>query len=131
MTVDAARLVAEVLARRLGLATENGQATDAGSPIGAALALALLEQQQGGVDAPPDAAAIVRSVAAMAGACPACLGQLDTCGACHGEGRPGYAAPDPDALVRWITPPLARMGLCVGRPRARTVNDTQPGGTTT
>lgn len=128
MTTDAARLVAEVLARRLGVTAESFESKLADSPIGAAMALGLLDSAPPA--APADAAAIVRSVARMVGACPACLGLHAACAACQGDGAPGSRAPDAESLVKWIAPALDRVGLCVGRPRARPWTDTQGGGTT-
>lgn len=128
MTAEAARLVAEVLARRLGVEAESLQSGIAGSPIGAAVALSLLESAPAA--APVDRAAIVRSVARMAGACPDCLGLDAACAACRGDGAPGSRMPDADALVRWMAPALDRVGLCVGRPRPRPPTDTQGGGNT-
>jgi len=41
----------------------------------------------------------------LVGACPHCLGQVDECEHCHGEGGPGYRQPDAD-LMRWIRPAI-------------------------
>lgn len=126
MTAETARLVADVLARRLGIEAEELQATLSDNPLGAAVALSMLEPAR---QAPPcDPAGIIRLVAAMVGACPVCLGEGESCSECHGVGKPGTRAADAAALIRWIALPLHQAGLCVGRPRRTPpANDHQGG----
>lgn len=125
MTSEAARLVAGVLARRLGIESDELVATLGDNPLGAAMALSLMEQTG---SARPDPALTVRAVARMVGGCPLCLGEDGACDECNGAGQPGFRTPDTEALVRWITPPLRRMGLCVGRPHHRPSDDNPRGG---
>lgn len=128
VTTEAARLVAEVLARRLGVGAESIPPRLTDTPVGAAMALSFLDS------APPaarvDAAEIVQLVARMTGACPVCLGLDAACGDCQGRRGPGARVPDADVLVKWIAPALDRVGLCVGRPKPRPPTDTQGGGPT-
>jgi len=116
MTTETARLVANVLARRLGIEAEELHATLTDNPLGAALALSMLEPARQAHETDP--AAVVRFVAAMVGACPVCLGEEESCGDCHGVGKPGTRASNPEALIRWVALPLHQAGLCVGRPRS-------------
>ena len=110
MTTTAARRVAEMLAERLGLEVGEVESTIAADPFTAAFALSLIGQPP-----PPErgAAATVRFVASLVGACPICLGEDDECAECGGRGRPGCREPAGEALVVWIARPLRRMGLCV------------------
>jgi hypothetical protein len=128
MTSEAARLVAGVLARRLGIEASELEPTLGDSPIGAAMALSLLESPRAA--AAVDAAALLRGVASRVGACPACLGEVEECSECNGRGGPGSRAADTGALVMWIARPLHQVGLCVGRPRRMPAADNLPGGYT-
>jgi hypothetical protein len=49
------------------------------------------------------------TVAAALGACPSCWGGDSSCGACHGRGGAGYAAPDLDLFARWVVPATERV----------------------
>lgn len=125
MTTDAARLVAGLLARRLGLESDDVLATLGDNPLRAAMALSLIERSPA---AGPEPADVLRVVASMVGGCPLCLGENAECDECRGAGRPGYRMPDGTALVRWVSPALRRMGLCVGRPHVTSLDDNPPGG---
>ena len=120
MTTDAARAIAGALAGRFGVEPEQMEATLGQDPLSAMLALSMMQPSaQEDASGGSDAAAIVRFVASMVGACPLCLGEHAECADCHGHGAPGSRAPNETALVSWISPPLRRLGLCVGRPRRR------------
>jgi hypothetical protein len=125
MTAPAAKRVAEVLAQQLGLEAGDVESTIAADPITAAFALSLMAQ-------PPSedrgAAATVRFVASLVGACPLCLGEDDGCPECGGRGTPGCREPAGEALIVWIARPLRRMGLCVGRLRERAATHDHEGG---
>lgn len=47
--------------------------------------------------------------AAAIGACPICFGDDPVCEECAGSGRPGSAAPDPDAWRQFVAPALKRV----------------------
>jgi hypothetical protein len=126
MTTDAARTIAGALAERLGVEPEQLEATFADNPLAAALALGAMQQEQREEDADP--AALVRFVASMVGACPLCLGENPACAECGGRGSPGSSAPNEIALVAWISRPLRRLGLCVGRPRPAAAGYNHGGG---
>ena len=128
MTSEAARLVAGVLARRLGIEASELEPTLGESPLGAAMAIALMEPPR--TAAVIDPAALVRSIASRVGACPTCLGEVEGCTECSGMGGPGSRAADTGSLVMWIARPLHEAGLCVGRPRRTSAADNQPGGYT-
>jgi hypothetical protein len=96
MTAETTRMIAGLLAPRLGV--EPAQLEE------------MLADN-------PDPAAIVRFVAALVGGCDVCLGEHPTCPECGGKGTPGFHPPDAAALVAWISPALRRLGLCIGRPR--------------
>ncbi len=57
--------------------------------------------------------AMVRYLALVFGACPACWGQNRLCARCHGNGRPGSAQPVEEALLDWVRPALRKLGLRV------------------
>ena len=125
MTTETARLVAGVLARRLGIEAEELSATLTDNPLGAAVALSMLEPAR---QAPAtDPVRIVSLVATMVGACPCCLGEEQACGECRGVGKPGTRPANADALIRWIALPLHQAGLCVGRPRSTPAANNQGG----
>lgn len=126
MTAETARTIAGVLAERLGVEPEHMEATLTGDPLAAALALSMM-QRPSKEDA-CDRAAIVRFVASLVGACPICLGENPGCLDCGGSGTPGSRAPNETALLAWISRPLRRLGLCVGRPRQAVYNDNYGGG---
>jgi len=126
MTTETAQLVAGVLARRLGIQAEELQATLTDNPLGAAVALSMLDPARQAPQSDP--ASIIRLVASMVGACPACLGEEEICGECHGVGKPGTRAADAEALIRWIALPLHQAGLCVGRPRRTPAANDHQGG---
>jgi hypothetical protein len=119
MTEQAQRMVAEVLAQRLGIQCEEMPEVG-GDPIMLAVALSLMKRfpsdrrdnEADRIRNNPDAVRI-RRVAATVGACPRCLGDDASCVECAGQGKPGYRAANPAALLAWITPPLRRLGLCV------------------
>src|SRR5262245_2139786 len=118
MTTETARLVAGVLARRLGIEPGELQSTISENPLGAVVALSMMEPaRQVERVSPTD---VVIFIARMVGACDACLGEDAECGVCHGLGKPGSRAADTESLVRWISVPLHQAGLCVGRPRSTT-----------
>jgi hypothetical protein len=127
MTAATTRTIAGALAQRLGVEPEQMEATLSQDPLAAVLALSMM---QPGVakEESSDAAAIVRFVASMLGACPICLGENPDCLDCGGGGTPGSRAPNETALVAWISRPLRRLGLCVGRPRRPEHNDNHGGG---
>ena len=111
MNAAAQRVVAELLARRLGVDSgELGTALGA-DPVSALFALSMMGQPSRTSDGEP--AAQLRRVAAIVGACRLCLGENPACAKCLGDGRPGWRPPDRAALLRWIGPPLRRAGLCV------------------
>jgi len=126
MTAETARTIAGALAEQFGVEPEHMEATLTQDPLAAALALSMMQPVTRQESA--DTAAIVRFVASLAGACPICLGENPGCLDCGGNGTPGSRAPNETALVAWISPPLRRLGLCVGRPRQPVHNDNQRGG---
>jgi hypothetical protein len=111
MSEDADRMVAEVLAQRLGL--QGGEMPDAlgGGSLMAAVALSLMNRSRS--ERRDEETARIRRVAAIVGACPRCLGDDAACAECAGKGKPGYRAPNRQALLDWIARPLRRLGLCV------------------
>ena len=111
MTAPAARKVAEVLAQRLGMEVCDVDSTIAADPLTAAIALTFMGQPASNEQS--RAAATMRFVAALVGACPVCLGEDDGCAECRGRGKPGCRQPDGEALTVWIARPLRRLGLCV------------------
>lgn len=111
MTAPAARKVAELLAQRLGLEVSDVEATIASDPFTAVIALTFMGQPAS--DEQSRAAATVRFVAALVGACPVCLGEDDGCVECSGRGKPGARQPNGEALIPWIARPLRRLGLRV------------------
>jgi hypothetical protein len=115
MTTETARTIAGALAERLGVEPEH-------------IELALSMTQPPAQEESADSAAIVRFVASLIGACPVCLGENPGCLECSGKGTPGSRAPNETALVAWISRPLRRLGLCVGRPRREFYNDNHGGG---
>jgi len=114
MSPDTTQTIAGILAERLGVEPQLIEGTLAQKPLAAAVALSLLGQPR---QEKSDPAETVRFVATLVGACPVCLGEDMLCHECGGKGLPGSRDPDAAALVAWITPPLRRLGLCVGRPR--------------
>lgn len=60
---------------------------------------------------PLAAAATLRRVAGMLGACSTCCGVESSCPDCHGRGEPGSApsTASPEELGAWLAPVLARM----------------------
>jgi hypothetical protein len=126
MTTETARLVAGVLARRLGIEADSLQATITDNPLGAAVALSMLDPARQAPESDP--ARVIRFVGSMVGACPVCLGEVGDCGECRGLGKPGTRAANAEALIRWIALPLHQAGLCVGRPRSTAADNNQPGG---
>jgi hypothetical protein len=128
MTAEATRAIAGALAERFGVEPEHIEATLTENPLAAALALTMMQPAaQVAPDERTEAAALVRFVASLVGACPVCLGENPGCLDCGGSGAPGSRAPNETALVAWISPPLRRLGLCVGRPR-RAAHDYNHGG---
>ena len=126
MTTETARLVAGVLARRLGIESAEFETTLADNPLGAILALSMQDPSRQAEARGP--ARTLSLVARMVGACEACLGEDEACGSCHGLGKPGTRAADTDSLIRWISLPLHQAGLCVGRPRSMPADHNQQGG---
>jgi hypothetical protein len=126
MSTETARLVAGVLARRLGIEAGEFEATLAENPLGAVVALSMMDSTRQA--ATPDPGSALSFVARMVGACDACLGEDAECTACQGLGKPGTRAADTDALIRWISVPLHQAGLCVGRPRSTPAANNQQGG---
>lgn len=126
MTTETARLVAGVLARRLGIEPGELQSSITENPLGAVVALSMMEPARQAERI--SAADVVAFIARMVGACDACLGEDAECAACHGLGKPGTCAADTESLVRWISVPLHQAGLCVGRPRSTTAANNQQGG---
>lgn len=126
MTTETARLVAGVLARRLGMESGELQSTIAENPLGAVVALSMMDPARQ-AEATSEGR-VVSFVARMVGACEACLGEDAACGACHGLGKPGTRSADTESLIRWISVPLHQAGLCVGRPRSTTAANNQQGG---
>lgn len=127
MTEEIERMVAEMLAQRLGLQGGEPPITPGGDPIMAAVALSLMKRTRSRRD---EEVVAIRRVAAIVGACPRCLGDDASCAQCAGKGRPGYSAPDKTALLEWITPPLQRLGLCVSARRRQPREHNQVGGYT-
>jgi hypothetical protein len=126
MTAATARTIAGALAERLGVEPEQMEATLTQDPLTAVLALSMIQpapKEEGA-----DSAAIVRFVASLTGACPICLGENPGCFDCGGHGTPGSREPNETALVAWVSRPLRRLGLCVGRPRRAVHNDNRGGG---
>lgn len=119
MTTGAMRIVAELVAKRLGGEATELEAALGDDPIAAAIALSMAGQDRSGARGDP--AGVVRYVASIVGGCPICLGVDNTCGECEGKGAPGSRSPDREALLEWLDRPLRRLGLCVGklRPGAR------------
>ena len=126
MSTDTARLVAGVLARRLGMEAGDFEATLAENPLSAVVALSMMDSTRQAET--PDSGHAVRFVARLVGACDACHGEDDGCLACNGRGKPGTSVADTDALIRWISVPLHQAGLCVGRPRSTPAANNQQGG---
>jgi hypothetical protein len=62
---------------------------------------------------PLAAAATLRRVAGMLGACSTCCGVESSCPDCHGRGKPGSAQSTASAeeLGAWLAPVLARMQM--------------------
>ena len=115
MNAAAQRVVAELLARRLGVDSgELGTALGA-DPASALLALSMMSQPPQTSDSDP--AALLRRVAAIVGACRLCLGEDPACAECLGDGRPGWRPLDRATLLHWIGPALRRAGSCVTPPR--------------
>jgi|SoiMethySBSTD1v2_1073268.scaffolds.fasta_scaffold1800397_2 hypothetical protein len=114
MTAETTQTIAGILAQRLGVERSLIEGTLADQPLAAAMAISLLQRP---TPETCDPAQTVRFVATLVGACPVCLGEDRICHECGGRGGPGSRDPDAAALVAWITPPLRRLGLCVGRPR--------------
>jgi hypothetical protein len=105
------RVIAELLARRLGADSgELGTALDS-DPVSALLALSTMDQPSRASDGDPEAQLL--RVAAIVGACRLCLGEDPACAKCLGDGRPGWRPPDRAALLHWIGPALRRAGFCV------------------
>lgn len=126
MTAETTRTIAGAIAERFGVEPEQMEATLADNPLAAALALSMM--QPPAPDESADALATVRFVASLVGACPLCLGEHAGCQDCGGHGAPGSRAPNEAALVAWISRPLRRLGLCVGRPRRAGHDDNLGGG---
>jgi hypothetical protein len=126
MTGPAARKVAEVIAQRLGVEVAEVESTMSADPLTAVLTLSLMGQSA--PDERSRAAATVRFVAALVGACPICLGEDDDCPECGGRGKPGCRQPDGEALIVWIARPLRRLGLCVGSLRETAATNLHGGG---
>lgn len=111
MTEDTERMVAEVLAQRLGLQGGEMPNVLGGDPLMAAVALSLMNRSRS--ERRDEETARIRRVAAIVGACPRCLGDDAACAECAGKGKPGYRAPNREALLEWIARPLRRLGLCL------------------
>ncbi|HEV2778161.1 MAG TPA: hypothetical protein VGX25_02050 [Actinophytocola sp.] len=130
--MDAA--VATLLAQRLGLTGADESAAD-GQPNDPMMA-ALLRQLVSTAESTPDdtdrlerrlasarrrlgrlrtnlttALAMVQHIAAVFGACPRCWGLNQLCSHCQGAGGPGWQLPDTNALLQWVEPALARVGM--------------------
>jgi hypothetical protein len=56
-----------------------------------------------------DANALLRRVADMVGACPACVGLERGCTACRGRGVPGSAPPERDEMEAWLGRAIATV----------------------
>ena len=126
MSTETARLVASVLARRLGIESGEFETSLADNPLGAVVALSMLDPTRQAETRSPGRT--LAFVAQLVGACDACLGEDVECGTCQGLGKPGTRAADTDALIRWISVPLHQAGLCVGRPRSTPAAPNQQGG---
>jgi hypothetical protein len=126
MTAETARMIAGVLAPRLGVEPGQLEGTLVDNPLAAAVALSMMGPDR--QEEPCDPGATVRFVAALVGACELCLGEHTACRECGGKGGPGTRPPDAAALVAWIARPLQRLGLCVGRPRRETLGHNHGGG---
>ena len=77
MTAETARTIADALAERFGFEPGHLEATLTQDPFAAALALSMM--QPAAKEESADAAAIVRFVASLIGACPICLGENPSC----------------------------------------------------
>src|SRR5256885_1406002 len=128
MTAETMQSVAAALAAQLGVEPEQLEATLGQDPLTAALAMSMMQPAVQEPEDQADAAAIVRFVASLVGACKLCLGENAGCSECGGNGVPGSGAPNETALVAWISRPLRRLGLCVGRPRRAAADHTHQGG---
>jgi hypothetical protein len=117
MSEDVERMVAEVLAQRLGLHGDDGSQAPSGNPIKAALALSLMQHFQS--QSQDGGSVLIRRVAAIVGACPRCLGEDMACALCEGQGQPGFRAPHRDAFLEWIATPLQSLGLQVSARKSR------------
>jgi hypothetical protein len=126
MTEEAERMVAEVLAQSLG--RQGGEVPSAlgGNPLMAAVAFSLMNRSRSAQR--DDEAARIRRIAAIIGACPRCLGDDAACAECAGKGKPGYRAPNREALLEWIARPLRRLGLCVSARNRQRVEHNHVGG---
>jgi hypothetical protein len=119
MNESAQKLVAELLARRLGVNCSDLEPA-LSDPVAAIVALSMMGQtppEEHGVEPAERLARIATTV----GACPLCLGEDLGCIECWGEGRPGSRVPERAALLRWIAPPLRRLRLGV-----TPLHDTRP-----
>jgi hypothetical protein len=125
MTEEIQRMVAEMLAQRLGLQGGEIPITPGGDPIMAAVALSLMKRTRSRRD---EEVVTIRRVATIVGACPRCLGDDASCAECAGKGQPGYGPPDQTALLQWIAPPLRRLGLRVSARRRQPREHNQVGG---
>jgi hypothetical protein len=125
MTEGIERMVAEMLAQRLGLQGSDMPIAPGGDPIMAAVALSLMKRTRSKRD---EEVVTIRRIAAIVGACQRCLGDDASCAECAGKGRPGYSPPDKTALLEWSTPPLRRLGLCVSARRRQPREHNQVGG---
>jgi hypothetical protein len=111
------KLVAELLARRLGVSGSELEPALA-DPLAAVVALSIMGQAEPATDPrvdPADPARCLERIAAMVGACPLCVGENQACIECWGEGGPGSSTPQRAALLRWIGPALRRLRLGVTR----------------
>ena len=125
MTEDVQRMVTEMLAQRLGLQGGEVPLSAGGDQIMAAVALSLMNRTR---SRRGEEGAAIRRVAAIVGACPRCLGEDAACAECAGRGKPGYGAPDREALLEWIAGPLHRLGLRVSARRRQPREHNQVGG---
>lgn len=98
-----AKLIADLMAKRSGGAEHARSEEDAAHKRWKLARKRLLRERAA-------LAHQCRRLAAALGAC-ACFGY--GCRRCHGEGKPGWCAPDEDEFHEFVAPLLSRMGLLV------------------
>lgn len=119
MTPEAQRMVTELLARQLGVDVGELDTAAGADPMAAFMALSMLGQPQAAARPSASAEERLARIAVMVGACSLCLGEDPVCVECEGNGRPGFRAPDREALVKWIRPSLRRIDLCLNALRGQ------------